>query len=243
MSDALIRTSALLSSLSWLEHAFLPAGMAPPAESAFGRQRHTASIITAEEAFPPKIREADGVIANGSRPVAVYTADCLPVLIADTRQHQVAAVHAGLQGALAGVLPQAVARLIRGGATPESLYVAIGPAIAPCCYELGDEALNNILTNPLATAPRYFSSQPRNVRAVRPQAQAARRGVWFDLPELGRQMLLDMQIPAAQIEILPVCTYCCAEPRSSYRRNTHTSEGYDLRYAWIRRRNSEVRSP
>ncbi|QHM72499.1 polyphenol oxidase family protein [Mixta intestinalis] len=237
MSDApLIRTSRLLSSLNWLEHAFLPAGMAPPAESAFGHQRHTATVITAEEAFPPKVREADGVLTNGSRPAAIYTADCLPVLIADTRQYQVAAVHAGLKGALAGVLMQAVTRLISGGATPDSLFVAIGPAIASCCYELGNEVMDNIRANPLVTAPRYFSQQPRNERAIRPQARATQHGIWFDLPALGRQMLLDMQIPAAQIEVLPVCTYCSAEPRSSYRRNTHTNEGYDLRYAWIRRR-------
>ncbi|HCW48116.1 polyphenol oxidase family protein [Mixta calida] len=237
MSDASpVRTSALLASLDWLDHAFLPAGMAPPEEIACGHQRHTATVVMAEEAFPRKQREADAVIATGPRPVAVYTADCLPVLIADTRQRNVAAVHAGLKGALAGVLPQAIDRLIEAGATPDSLFAAIGPAIAPCCYELGEEMLNTILVNPLATAPRWFTLQPLNKQAVRPQARAAPQGVWFDLPALGRQMLLDRGIPAAQIDILPVCTYCCAEAQSSYRRNTHFSDGYALRYSWIRRK-------
>ncbi|ARJ42376.1 hypothetical protein B1H58_10325 [Pantoea alhagi] len=231
-----VRTSALLTSLGWLDHAFLPAGIAPPEEIACGHQRHSPTVVMSEEAFPRKQCEADGVIATDPRPVAVYTADCLPVLIADTRQHHVAAVHAGLKGALAGVLPAAVNRLLALGATPESLFVAIGPAIAPCCYELGQDVLGTIISNPRVTAPQWFSTQPINLHAVRPQAEAKNQGIWFDLPALGRQMLLDMKIPAAQIEVLPVCTYCSAEPQSSYRRNAHFSDGYALRYSWIQRR-------
>lgn len=231
-----VRTSPLLASLGWLDHAFLPAGMAPPAEAASGHQRHTPTVVMSEEAFPPKRCEADGVIAVDTRPVAVYTADCLPVLIADTRHHHVAAVHAGLKGALAGVLDQAVKQLCDLGATPERLFVAIGPAIAPCCYELGEDMLETITANPRVTAPGWFSSQPINPQAVRSQARATHQGIWFDLPGLGKQMLLDMKIPAAQIDVLPVCTYCSAEPQSSYRRNTHFSDGYALRYAWIQRR-------
>ncbi|MDU4092795.1 MAG: polyphenol oxidase family protein [Pantoea sp.] len=232
---ASVRTSALLASLGWLEHAFLPAGLAPPEESACGHQRHSPTVVMSEQAFPRKQCEADGVIATDSRPVAVYTADCLPVLIADTRQHHVAAVHAGLKGALAGVLPQAVNRLLALGATPDSLFVAIGPAIAPCCYELGRDMLQTITANPRVTAPQWFATQPVNSRAVRPQAKPTNQGFWFDLPALGRQMLLDMKIPAAHIEVLPVCTYCNAEPQSSYRHNSHFSDGYALRYSWIQR--------
>ena len=234
--DNAIRTSALLASLGWLDHAFLPAGMAPPEESAYGHQRHSATVITSEEAYPPKQHEADGVIAADLRPAAVYTADCLPVLIADARQHHVAGVHAGLKGALAGVLKQAVERLLASGATPDSLFVAIGPAIAPCCYELGEDMLHTITASPHVRAPRWFTTQPVNPHAVRPQAQATQQGIWFDLPALGQQMLLDMKIPAAQIERLPVCTYCSAEAQSSYRRNGHFADGYALRYSWIRRR-------
>lgn len=233
-----VRTSALLASLGWLEHAFLPAGMAPPEEAACGHQRHSPTVVMSEAAFPRKQCEADGVIATGSRPVAVYTADCLPVLIADTRHHHVAAVHAGLKGALVGVLSQAVNRLCALGATPDSLFVAIGPAIAPCCYELGEDMLRTITANPRVTAPQWSSTQPVNPHAVRPQARATNQGIWFDLPALGQQMLLDMKIPAAQIEVLPVCTYCSAESQSSYRRNGHFSDGYALRYSWIQRRAS-----
>lgn len=230
------RSSALLAGLGWVKHAFLPSGATPPDGSAFARQRHSAEVVLDEQAIPVKSCDADGVIGINSRPVAVYTADCLPVLIADDRMHHVAAVHAGLKGALAGVLFSAIDRLIALGASAESLHIAIGPAIGPCCYELGDDVLENMRRNPLLTQiPPWQRQQPLNPLAIRPQAQANSQGIWFDLPALARQMLQQRGIPANQIETLEICTYCVAEPRSSYRRNSHFSEGYDSRYSWIQR--------
>ncbi|MFS2221197.1 polyphenol oxidase family protein [Pantoea sp. B65] len=235
------RSSSLLAGLGWVEHAFLPAGATPPAESTWAYQRHSAQVVLAEETTPAKSGDADGVIATDQCPVAVYTADCLPVLIADDRMHHVAAVHAGLKGALAGVLFSAVQRLIALGASAESLHIAIGPSIGPCCYELGHNILATIQSNSLlALPPPWHQQQPRNPQAIRPQATATTAGIWFDLPGLAVQMLRQMGIPAAQIEVLPVCTYCMAEPGSSYRRNTHFSDGYAARYSWIQRRDSVV---
>lgn len=232
------RYSSLLAGLGWLEHAFLPAGVAPPDNSAFAHQRHSAVVVQDEQAVPAKSCDADGVIGVTTRPVAVYTADCLPVLIADDRMHHVAAVHAGLKGTLAGVLFSAIDQLLALGARSDSLHIAIGPAIGPCCYELGhdlvDEMQNNAL---LQQTPPWQQQQPRNQRAVRPQALAHHQGIWFNLPGLASQMLQQRGIPAAQIEILEVCTYCMAERRSSYRRNTHFSDGYASRYSWIQRCN------
>lgn len=80
-SDA--RQSTLLNTLGWVEHGFLPPGVRPPAATAWGQQRHTPLISEAEENFPPKQKVSDGVFSRHGRPVAVYTADCLPVLIGD----------------------------------------------------------------------------------------------------------------------------------------------------------------
>lgn len=230
------RRSSLLDTLGWVDHAFQDAGVPPPSDAAYGHQRHSATVVLDHENVPAKSCVSDGVIGVTTRPVAVYTADCLPVLIADARQHHVAAVHAGLKGALAGVLFSAVERLKALGATNDSLFVAIGPAIMPCCYELGEDILSEIQQNRyLQQPPRWEVEQPHNIRTVRPQAQARQQGIWFDLPGLGRQMLMQMGIPAAHIELLNICTYCMAETGSSYRRNTHFDSGYHSRYSWIRR--------
>ncbi|MGG6100871.1 polyphenol oxidase family protein [Pantoea allii] len=229
--------SPLLDALDWVDYAFQPAGALPPEDAAYGHQRHSAVVLTDIHNIPPKRCESDGVIATGHRPVAVYTADCLPVLFADSQQQQVAAVHAGLQGTLAGVLYRAVEQLCARGATPQSLTVAIGPALAPCCFELDRQRLADIAQLPGIPLPlRYYHQQPHNPQAQRPQARATREGIWFDLPHLAKQMLTDAGVPAGQIDQIDQCTYCTTESGSSYRFNTHHSSGYRSRYSWIRRR-------
>ncbi|MFB4342059.1 polyphenol oxidase family protein [Pantoea sp. CS_6] len=229
--------SPLLDALDWVDYAFQPAGEPPPDDAAYAHQLHSAVVLTDTHTIPPKSGDADGVIATGHRPVAVYTADCLPVLFADSQQKQVAAVHAGLQGTLAGVLYRAVAHLCERGATPASLTVAIGPALAPCCFELDRQRLAEIEQMPDMPLPlRYYAVQPHNPGAQRPQAVATRGGVWFDLPYLATQMLIKAGIPAENIDPVHQCTYCTTEAGSSYRFNTHHGSGYRSRYSWIRRR-------
>jgi len=229
--------STLLDALEWVDYAFQPAGEAPPDDVAYGHQRHSATVVDDEANVPPKSCESDGIIGLGARPVAVYTADCLPVLIADTQQRRVAAVHAGLKGTLAGVLERAVIRLCEAGSSPDGLYVAIGPAIAPCCYELGEEMLSAIAPTLSGSQPScWHREQPHNPLAVRPQAKATRNGVWFDLPQLATLRLTEAGVPAANIENVSFCTYCMAKTGSSYRRNTHFNSGYQSRFSWIRRR-------
>lgn len=231
---ASIVRSTLLDTLGWVDYAFQSAGEAPPENAAYGHQRHTATVVRDNENYPPKRCESDGVIGAGERPVAVYTADCLPVLIADTRQKNVAAVHAGLNGTLAGILYRAVEQLCMSETTPNDLYVAIGPAIAPCCYELGKDKLAEI-EQKVSLPLRWRYEQPCNPFSIRPQAQATQQGIWFDLPWLAIQMLMDAGVPEAQIENLGFCTYCMAEAGSSYRLNSHSYSGYQSRYSWIRR--------
>ena len=234
---AVIPRSPLLDSLEWLDYAFQPAGKPPPADAAWGHQRHSATVVTDIENIPPKSCESDGVIGSGTRPVAVYTADCLPVLFADRNKRIVAAVHAGLKGTLAGVLTRAVEKLGEQGCEPQDLVVAIGPAMGPCCYELAEPQLAEIAQNPaFASGLRWHRKQPVNPLAQRTQASAHQQGVWFDLPALATQLLVNAGVPDAQIDNLSVCTYCMAEAGSSYRFNTHFGSGYRSRYSWIRRR-------
>jgi hypothetical protein len=68
--------------------------------------------------------------------LAVITADCVPVLLADTAQRRIAALHAGWRGLTSGILQKGVAAI---GSAPESLLAFVGPAIGPCCYEVGDD--------------------------------------------------------------------------------------------------------
>ena len=72
--------------------------------------------------------------------MAVKTADCIPILLADERQRAVAAVHAGWRGPAAGIARRALESMhTRFGTEPSDVHAAIGPGIGKCCYEVGPE--------------------------------------------------------------------------------------------------------
>jgi hypothetical protein len=72
--------------------------------------------------------------------LAVKTADCLPVLIADPATNAVAAVHSGWRGTLSRILPCTILEMKRVlGSEPSQLLAAIGPGIRACCYEVGKD--------------------------------------------------------------------------------------------------------
>jgi YfiH family protein len=77
--------------------------------------------------------------AAASTAVGVRVADCVPLLLADQRSGDVAAVHAGWRGVVAGVVPNAM-DLLGGG----SLVAAIGPCIGACCFEVGRDVGDRI---------------------------------------------------------------------------------------------------
>ena len=65
--------------------------------------------------------------------------DCLPIILADTRVPAVALVHAGWRGSVAGVALRAWETLAALGARPETTTAYLGPAIGPCCYQVGED--------------------------------------------------------------------------------------------------------
>ncbi|HXF36923.1 MAG TPA: polyphenol oxidase family protein, partial [Actinomycetota bacterium] len=88
-----------------------------------------------------RIRGADGLVATvPGLALAVTCADCLPVVLAPGDGRAVAVVHAGWRGIAAGILQRAVAAL--GGR--RDLRAAIGPAVGPCHYEVGDDVVRAV---------------------------------------------------------------------------------------------------
>lgn len=75
-------------------------------------------------------------------PLLCYSADCVPLLIYAQDIGAIAAVHAGWRGSESGISKKTVRKLTELGADVKKIYVAIGPCIGQCCYEVdGDVAL------------------------------------------------------------------------------------------------------
>jgi YfiH family protein len=134
--------------------------------------------------------------------LGIQTADCVPVLLADSAGRAVGAVHAGWRGTESRIAAVAVARLKeKFGIEPENLVAAIGPHIGVCCFEVGEEVA---------------------AKFVDPQV-VVRKPEWpkphLDLQTANRNQLLMSGIPATHIETSSLCTKCRADLFHSYRRD------------------------
>ena len=110
------------------------------------RQVHGSStlVVQPKRPLPSCDSEADVLLSGVPEvAVAVRSADCVPLLIADAGSGAVAAVHAGWRGTAAGAATVAVESLQRNfSSNPSDLIVAIGPCIGPCCYKVGMDVVN-----------------------------------------------------------------------------------------------------
>lgn len=132
-----------LDALPWLIHGFGTRSTDIPARFAHlatVKQIHSSTCV-AGEGRSGVLAEGDALIEDtpGSV-VAVKTADCIPILLADERLRAVAAIHAGWRGTAARIAGRAIAMMTeRFGTRPADLHAAIGPGIGACCYEVGAE--------------------------------------------------------------------------------------------------------
>lgn len=92
--------------------------------------------VVLEARQPGNLGEADGLFTTRpDLPLAVGTADCVPVIIEGP--DVVAVIHAGWRGVVAGIVPAGLDAMIAAGTHPER--AAIGPGIGGCCFEVGPE--------------------------------------------------------------------------------------------------------
>jgi YfiH family protein len=143
--------------------------------------------------------------------LAVLTADCTPVLLADPVAGVVAAAHAGRPGMVAGVVPAAVRAMVELGAEPERIVARTGPAVCGRCYEVPDEMRAEVAAiEPAAYAETSWGTPAVDVTA----------GVHAQLERLG-------VCDRAQS---PVCTLE-SDDHFSYRRDRTT--GRLAGYVWL----------
>jgi hypothetical protein len=194
----MILTSPLLSQFDWLEHGFGTRLAAIKQDRmASLKQVHSATVLIADQ--PPGCSgEGDALIS--SQPgtfVSVRTADCFPVLMADTRNRAVAAVHAGWRGTAAEIVIRTLEKMREEFSTdPRDVFAVIGPGIGACCYFVGEDV------------------------ALKFGRKIAGH---LDLAAVNRRQLLMAGMPGEQIDAVGSCTFCDAEMFHSYRRDKETS--------------------
>lgn len=195
------------------------------------RQIHTSLIrrVTAEDAGEEARWKADGMMTAEPRLLlAIQTADCIPILIADRKKRVAAAFHAGWRGTLKRIVQNGIGRMrLEFGSNPRDLVAAIGPGIGQCCYAVGEEVRSEFLSQ-FAYAQDLFcdvyDSDPIKEKypllfltARAPGHSNTGPSLHLDLVEANRRQLLDAGLKTDAISVFGDCTSCRTDRYFSHR--------------------------
>ena len=211
--------SPLLDAEPWLEHAFGTALVRPGGTWRELKQVHSALVVTCDE-WDEEL-EADALVAvQPGIGIAVKSADCLPILLADPDHRVVAAIHAGWRGCVAEVAIRAVEKIeALTNIRRSRLLAAFGPSIRACCFEVGPEVGQQFIP--------WF-----------PERNDLSSHTHIDLPEACRRQLTTAGLSADCISDLAPCTVCgggLADPSEFYSWRRDHKTGTRMHSAiWIR---------
>ena len=192
------------------------------------RQIHSGLIHCVSE-LPRQTLVGDGLITRTPEILlAIQTADCLPVLLVDTKQKAVGVFHAGWRGTIKRIVEKGVGEMHRHfGTMPKNIKAAIGPGIHTCCYDVGTEVRQQFESQ-FAYAGDLFHEVKESdpVREKYPllflTARAPGHGelpskLFLDLVEANRRQLISAGVLRKNISASKLCTSCHPELLFSYR--------------------------
>lgn len=173
-------------------------------------QVHSPDVEVVTGPWPAERPKADAMvtIAHGVA-LGISSADCGPILFADSEAHVIGAAHAGWKGAFGGVVGATVVAMEKLGARRERIIAVLGPTISAAAYEVGPEFIERF-KGENATYARFFHASERPAHAL------------FDLPAFIAHKAQEAGI--GRFIDLGLCTYGDEARFYSYRRTTHRQE-------------------
>jgi YfiH family protein len=182
-------------------------------------QTHSADVRLVKDttdARPPEASLGENVYCDALTTrmpgilLGVKTADCVPVLLADSRTGACAAIHAGWRGTVSSIVLRTVERMAaQFGTQVADVSAAIGPAARSCCYEVGSEVIEAFGKN-FADSDSLFTPTREGHALV-------------DLQRANREQLVSAGVSANKIYTAPLCTMCRTDLFFSYRREKRTA--------------------
>ena len=140
-------------------------------------QIHSNKFIFIDKKFKfckKKIR-ADAIITDQPKlPIAILTADCVPILLYDSRKKIIAAIHAGWKGAFKGIIKNVINFMLKKGCKTENIIAAIGPSIGLGSYNVKNDFKNKFLKKDKSS--KVFFNYKKNI-------------IHFDLPNYVKMQL------------------------------------------------------
>ena len=165
------------------------------------RQVHGTDVINIVDqapSTPTLLPEADALVtAQRDVPLAIFTADCIPIFILDVKTPAIGIAHAGWRGTLARIAVNTLARMkTLFGTVAANCQIHLGPSIQKCCYTVSEELLTQFTD--------HFGS-------------AVVSGTNLSLQSANVNQLLEIGLPTAAISVSPFCTACRTDLFYSHR--------------------------
>lgn len=168
------------------------------------KQIHSDKVLTfqgeKEREFIEK--EGDALITNVRNSIiGVFTADCVPIILADDKTGAMAAIHSGWKGTYKSITKKTIDKLIEEyKVNPKDIKAYIGPHIRQCCYEVSEELKNNFIMEKNINKDKLFLGRNLNMEEC----------ILKDLRDCG---VIEENINSVQL-----CTHCCEDVKlHSYR--------------------------
>jgi len=173
-------------------------------------QVHSNKFISIENKFHSKKKsKADAIITNQRKlPIAVLTADCVPILIYDKQKNFIAAVHAGWKGAYKNILVKVINFMLKKGCKRKNITAAIGPCISQKSYNVKEDFKKKFIKKNKKNS--IFFKKKKNI-------------IYFDLPNYIESQLKFMKI--SNIDRIKLDTFDKKNNFFSARRSLNSNHG------------------
>ena len=135
--------------------------------------------------------KADAIITDQKKqPIAVLTADCVPILLYDHKKNMIAAIHAGWRGAFKGIIKKVLSFMFKKGCKKDSIIAAIGPCIKQKSYKVKEDLRKKFIKKNKQN--KFFFKKKNNI-------------IYFDLPNFIRSQIRLNKI--TKIDMLNIDTF------------------------------------
>jgi hypothetical protein len=148
--------------------------------------------------YESALADTDAIITDQKHlPIAIFTADCLPIFLYDSLNHTIGLIHAGWRGTQGNLVAKTIESM-RGefNSRPENIHVFFGPSIRSCCYEVGKDFQDKFPKKLLRRGKKFF----------------------LDLIEINREQFSLCGIKPGNITDCSICTSCRNEEYFSFRK-------------------------
>lgn len=177
------------------------------------RQVHKADVLVVSKKMvgAPStgnyIGEFDGLVTNcPDVTLAVFTADCCPVLLYDENAQVVGALHCGWKPLCADIIFEGIKKMESLGAKPENISAGIGPCINQCCFETGPEVVEGVKSLIGAKTNKCFVV-----------SKTCKNKFYVNLRKTVQIRLVQLGVPLQKISNINECTSCNNKKYFSYR--------------------------